>query len=679
MDTKVIKEEAYWSERKFLRDLIDQLPAAIFWKNTASIFLGCNHFFANLAGLSSPQEIIGKTDYDLPWGESQGDDYRKDDQLILQSKQPKLGIEELQTLADGREIVLLTSKIPLFAKNNDIVGILGIYIDITERKKIERSLEEAKNRAEVANSAKTEFIANMSHDIRTPLSGIIGMSKLIEDSSKDNQEKQYAQWVNESGEQLLDLLNGVLDVVSADNIKETDVHNEAFNLRSSIRDIVQLELPTVKLKKLDLLTDIDESIPDFIVSDKLKLNRIILNILGNAIKFTEKGNITIRLKKMAQDENTIHVEFSVIDTGIGIPEQLQSKVFDRFYRVNPSYKGGQRGHGVGLHIAQRYVELLGGELKLSSKVGEGTTFFFTLALTVDPSKDITTQAKSFDQAKDLVAVESENSLKKLPHILIVEDNLIALRIAETLTKQVGCNFSTATDGEQALKLIKATDFDLIITDVGLPNISGNELTRYIRAWEKTSNKKPIPIVGLTAQALGEAERECLKAGMNKVLVKPIYLHTMQAIIKQYITADDLAEKHQGGKLGRDLPDNEEQLFELDKFNLLDIEVGTANLGNVTVLNELLELMISQAIPEDLAFIQKAHAEKNWEQVENIAHKMKSGALYCGTTKMQYACQYLERYRKAGYFTLLEPLYQQLIQVVAETKNHLERWLADQKK
>ena len=384
------KEDNYWQEPKFIDDLINQLPAAIFWKNTESVFLGCNKYFANLAGLSSPQDIIGVTDYDLPWGEHEGHLYRKDDQEVMQSKLPKLNIEESQTLSDGRVITLLTNKIPLFSKQNAIVGVLGIFHDITARKEMERSLEKAKNEAEASNHAKTEFIANMSHDIRTPLSGIVGMSELLKQEVKEPEQQQYAHWVNESGQQLLSLLNGILDVVSANNVTENDRHEEAFDLHQCLQDIVQLELPTTKLKGIDLQINISDETPRFIISDRTKIHRILLNLLGNAIKFTQKGMVAIEISCQSRTNEQVDIEFTVKDTGMGIPEALQDTVFERFSRVTPSCKGLYAGHGLGLHIAQSYVKLLGGEIKLRSKEGLGTSFYFVLPCKVSHCSAIST-------------------------------------------------------------------------------------------------------------------------------------------------------------------------------------------------------------------------------------------------------------------------------------------------
>lgn len=262
------------------------------------------------------------------------------------------------------------------------------------------------------------------------------------------------------------------------------------------------------------------------------------------------------------------------------------------------------------------------------------------------------------------------------HILLVEDNMIALRIAETLVKQAGCSCVSVMDGEEALKWLESTSFDMIITDIGLPGISGNELTQRIRQEELRQKKKPVPIIGLTAHLLGDAETESLAVGMNRVLVKPVYLETIQQLVNDYFKPAALTEPASQLMLDDNLTEEEKKLFVLDNFSLLDIEQGIKNLTDIKVFKELLSIMITQAIPEDKAAIESAYAEKNWTQIQNIAHKMKSGALYCGTVRMQYACQYFERYVKTGEIKLREQLFQQLMQVVDETRAYVETWLAN---
>ena len=656
------EKDNYWQGLDFIHDLLDQIPAAIFWKNTESVFLGCNKYFADFAALPSAADIVGKMDYQLPWGAYQGDLYVQDDQEIIASKQPKIGIEELQTLANGEEIVLLTNKLPLFSKQGTVVGVLGIYHDITARKKMELALEKAKNKAELANRVKMEFIANMSHDIRTPLNGVVGMSKLLENNVRDPEQKQYARWINESGEQLLSLLNSILDVVSSENISERDAREELFDLRECIQDIIQLERPTSILKGLDLRIHIEESVPQYIVSDRTKLHRVLLNLLGNAIKFTQHGHVCVEIKCLQAQDKKACLRFAVIDTGIGIPEEHQDSVFDRFFRGSPSYKGIYSGHGVGLHIVQSYVKLLGGEIKLTSQAGIGTTVYFDLSLKVGKgarnriSQNAICSESYQDDERPIMPYPVENS----PFLLLVEDNAIALHMLETIVTQVGCRFISAVDGEQAVNLATSVPFDF-----GLPGISGYELTKQIRAWENVSQKLPVPIVGLTAHAQAEAKNECLQSGMNDVLVKPINLPAMQALVKRFAHSIDQKSPEEG-RLGFDLPDTTNELFELAVFPLLDLENAIKNIGNEPLLFEMLRLMAIQEIPQDKKAIQEAHANKDWATVERLVHKMKGGALYCGTLRMQYACQYLERYRKAGHTRLLEELYQQLLRVLHET-------------
>lgn len=270
-----------------------------------------------------------------------------------------------------------------------------------------------------------------------------------------------------------------------------------------------------------------------------------------------------------------------------------------------------------------------------------------------------------------------DSVSAPPLILLVEDNIIALRLIETIVLQTGCHFLSATDGEQAFELVKANSIDLVITDIGLPGISGIELTYFIREWEKSIKREnPVPIVGLTAHALSNAENKSMQAGMNKVLSKPIYLNKMLELITQFITKH--SAKFNQGSLGKDLPQNEDQLFSLEHFPIFDLNKGLTNIGDEKILKSLLHLMIEKAIPNDLVDIETAYKLGDWLQIEDLAHKIKSGALYCGTTRLQYACQYLERYRKAGHSVFLEKLYQQLIQVLNDTKNNISDWLESQK-
>lgn len=524
----------------YYESILAVMPGHVYWLDKNNVFLGCNDLQAKNAQLESRKDIVGKTNYDMPW-KDQAEELNKLNNLVMETGEPHAA-EEYAVMANGLAIYF-SLKTPLRDKENEIIGVLGVSIDITEQKKMEVALRRAKESAEVANHAKTEFIANMSHDIYTPLSGIVGLSKLLEKNSLNKEEKQQAHWISESGQQLLELLNGVLDIVSGDQMNERDVSEEIFDLRKTVQDIVHLVLPTVKVKNLDLFLDIDEAIPQKLITDGTKLHRVFLNLLGNAIKFTEKGSVTIKIEVLVDDQDYVQLQFSVIDTGIGISEDLQTKVFDRFCRVNPSYEGGHGGHGVGLHIAQSYVGLLGGEIKVESELGKGSTFYFTLPMKVasdeilEPHDSISNKAQEIEKSQSASELASTKPSTDSPHVLLIEANIVALRFIEALAIQIGCRFASATDAAHALNLVKTMDFDMIFTDVELPGVSGCELTRSIREWEKASHKNPVPIVGLTAHTLDESQ-EPLQSGMNQVITKPVHLNTMKELVKQFVKFKD---------------------------------------------------------------------------------------------------------------------------------------------
>lgn len=560
---------------------------------------------------------------------------------------------------DGEVRWIIDRGFPIYDEHNQCIGVTGIAIDITEQKKSEIALTLAKEKAEAANRAKTDFIANMSHDIRTPLSGVVGMAALLKESATTVTQQTYAQYIIDSGNQLLNLLNEILDVITAANANEHDVRKDVVDLRQCIDELIQLEKPSTMIKGLQLFANVDKLVPPYVTCDRTKLHRILLNLISNAIKFTDHGFVSIDVLFISAKANALVLQFRVTDTGIGIPNTLQHQVFERFFKASPSYKGRYEGHGLGLRIAQSYANLLGSDIKLSSQEGDGTTFYFDLTLeeASAPVQDIT------PPVHELIPYP----LTRIPQLLLVEDNEIALRMVELIARKAGCQFHSCSNGEDALELAQTHAFDLIITDIGLPGISGVDFTCMLREWESRINRPPVPIIGLTAHGKTESETIWNQAGMNEVLRKPIDIMTMQRIVNQFASRTSCSQENLSSILGTDLPNDESLLFQLQAYPLFDKKQALENIGSDALLDELLAFLINTDLPHERAAMQSAYEQQDWERIEKLAHKIKGGAVYIGTVRLKMACQYLERYRKAGYRSLLPRLFEQLMAVIDDTK------------
>ena len=575
---------------------------------------------------------------------------------------------------DGEVRWIMDNGFPLINEQGDCFGVTGIAIDVSQQKKQEETLRIAKDAAEAANQAKTAFIANMSHDIRTPLTGVVGMSRLLEDTLLDPKQKQYARWLGESGNQLLYMLNGILDVVSADHAREEDIRESTFDVRQIMADIVRLERPSTLLKGLDLISHVDENVPHHLISDVTKINQILLNLLGNAIKFTNAGHVGLHITWLRETDDDVRLQFRVTDTGMGIALKFQSNVFERFFRVTPSYKGTYTGHGMGLHIAQSYANLLGSEIHLTSEVGVGSTFYFDVTF-----KKGAPLPAAYPEETSCVNVPIKNRPQNPPHLLLIEDNVIALHVLENLVTQAGCRFTSALDGESAFKLAKRERFNAIIADLGLPGMSGIDFTMKLRAYEFKKNLKAVPIIGLTAHTQGRIKDDCLKAGMMDACSKPINLVTLERIKTRFCppTALEQVPGMQTDRLGFDLPNTEPELFQLHAFDVLNTKSALMSMGDdEALLKTILTSVMLQEMPNDMMELEHAHTAKDWYEIEKLAHRMKGGLVYCGTIKLVRACQYLERYHKAGHTRLLEALYHQLRQVAGETMRAIQYWLSE---
>ena len=363
----------HWLNQEFLVNLLESLPSHVFWKDSEGFYLGCNSIFARSMGLKKASDIVGKSDYDLPVSIESSDLYRADDKKIIKSKQARINIEEKQIFDDGAEAFLLTSKTPIFNNEKEVVGVLGVYSDITELKKAQASLLTAKNRAETANKAKSEFLENMRHDIRTPLSGIIGFADIIKHEVKDTNIKEYVDNLVASSHSLMDFLNGVLEAI---NVSTGDVPllKKKFSLKNKLQEVIRLNKANAKHKKLQLDFNYDQSLPDYLLGDGTRLHRIALELVNNALSFTKKGQVSLSAKLAKDSDGYAIVKIEVQDTGMGIPIEKQQEIYIQFKRLTPSYEGIYKGSGLGLSIAKRFVEDMGAELYVESEVGVGSKF-----------------------------------------------------------------------------------------------------------------------------------------------------------------------------------------------------------------------------------------------------------------------------------------------------------------
>lgn len=670
-ENDIIPHEALFEKVvQYYENIIRCMPGNVYWFDEQCITVGCNKNVLDMFGFSSYEQFQGLSFEAMGklgnWSTFATESFKKDSLDVLRTGQPKLHVEEpVLPHHKGDWIYFLSNRVPLCDENGRVIGMVGISIDITERKVMEQNLKESMLKTEAANQAKTQFIANMSHDLRTPLIGIVGMAELLTEQIQLAEAKENAKLIYQSGQQLLNLLNDILDMVSVENDGATTLQNQTFNLRLFLEDLINLEKPSTTIKNLDLSLSVDDAIPTWLISDKTRLHRILLNLIGNAIKFTKEGSVRVEVLCIKQVQQQLYLRFNVIDTGIGIPDELHHQVFDRFFRANPSYHGLYEGHGIGLHIAQSYVHLLGGEIYLKSNAEKGSTFTFELPFTIPTADDIPT-----------VEIESLPSLAVSPgsfRVLLVEDNNIALKVATSMVIKAGGKLKTATNSQQALVLLEKDRFDLIITDIGLPGIDGIELTKIIRQKEHSTEQRPIPIIGLTAHA--HAQKDCLQAGMNLVYRKPITLTMMRHIVGQFIHPTTLPESpsfftsYSATHLSL-----QQDLLELNNQPLLDINLAMEHAENLPLVLNLLQSIATDVLPQALEDIKKAYINQQWPTMAKLAHKLKSAALYCGTIRLKYACQYLEQYQKTNQSELLESLYTQLIDVLVATKQHLDKVL-----
>lgn len=651
--TRIESSVALQDSRHLLQTIIDSAPIRVFWKDRECRYLGCNPLFAHDAGQQAPADLLGRDDFAMGWAE-QAELYRADDRQVIESGQARMNYEEPQTTPDGRSIWLRTSKVPLQNASGQVIGVLGIYDDITERKYAELALlrerqfsadiidalpgafymfdasgrflrwnrhfkevtgysdselasmhgpdffigadreriayamqqvfidgessveavfndrhghgrpyhfsgtrmvldgqayllgvgiditerkaaeveldayrfhleqlvdtrtvelSAAKDAAESANRAKSVFLANMSHELRTPMNGVMGMVDMALRRATDPQQIDWLNKSKSSAQHLLAVINDILDIskIEADRLTLETI---SFQFGEVLENLFSLLGHKAEEKQIKLLVDLDPEVTrQAFMGDPLRLGQILLNLAGNSLKFTKHGSITIRARRLDDNPEGVLLNIEVADTGIGIAQEDQKRLFTAFEQADGSMTRKYGGTGLGLTITKRLVQLMGGEIGVESEPGQGSTFWFTVRLGKGSVAVLPAPTFTGKTADERLLDEYAGT-----RILLAEDEPINQEVSRGLLEDAGLVVDLAEDGQLALELAKQNTYALILMDMQMPHLNGVEATMAIRALPAYAQ---TPILAMTANAFDEDRQVCLDAGMNDHIAKPV--------------------------------------------------------------------------------------------------------------------------------------------------------------
>lgn len=515
-------EEENSNLRLKLRAIIHALPGSIYYKSLDGVYLGANARALNMVGISSEEQIIGKTDFDL-FSQEHAELFRLTDLKVIKENK-EIVEEEVVISPDGKKLTQLSSKKPLKDDKGNVIGIVGNTINITHLKETEAALSLAKEQAEAASKAKSDFLANMSHDVKTPISGIIGMSEVLLSQLRNINHQEYVRSILKSGRKVLDFFENCIQLSKIESNHLNEIFTDNFSVKKLLEDIVTLFLPSIRFKKIIVDTYIDPKVPSYITANYNGIYRVLINLVGNAIKFTAEGSITV--SAFLSEVNSQEIKISVKDTGIGIDEADQPNIFDQFSKLSPSYEGKYEGSGIGLYVVKKTIELMQGRIQVISKRNEGSNFVVYMPFKIDNG-----EKKSLVQQKKEYSGKREMPRHHL-NILVVEDDPIAQIIAKELLSKTNCHVSIACSGAEGVSMYKSKKYDIVFLDIGLPDIDG-----YTVAKQMKENALPIfhaPIIALTAHAANDVEQACKEAKITKILSKPLSLEKINACINEYV-------------------------------------------------------------------------------------------------------------------------------------------------
>lgn len=670
-ERKLAEDALLQSERNY-RELIEHARTVILRWDVNGEVTYINDFGERCFGYKRAElfgrHLVGTI---VPETDTAGKDLRQMIDNIIHSPADYHENENENVTRDGRRIWMHWSNTAVCEKNGTLVEILSIGTDVTERRVAEQQLfethqylEKAVHRsselaaeAARANAAKSEFLANMSHELRTPMNGVIAMAGLLSTTLLTGEQRNYVGVIRKSGKHLMTIINDILDY-SKIEARRMGLEEVSFNLAEVMNELMPLLQAGADEKGLHLHCMIEADVPAIVRGDPARLRQILLNLASNAVKFTEQGNVSVRVSVDSREAQQLVLRFTVNDTGIGIAAEQLPLIFDPFTQADSSTTRRFGGTGLGLSISRQLVELMGGELDVTSREGEGSVFSFTARFTLIQTGEVALLAEEHanELVKHSVAFSEQRGKYK---ILVVEDNPINQRVAGALLEKAGFRYNLVESGHEALQRLESEPYDLVLMDCQMPGLDGYETTLLIRSANVALIRNDMPIIAMTANALEGDREKCLEAGMDDYIAKPIELSQLIPLIEKWLPPAYFSSNFEPPEKRphmRMLSNTAIEEGDLPVFN--EADYLRRNLDDRILAKDVLNIFV-KSTPGYLAVLKENLAEGDAVGVRKQAHAVKGACSTVGAEQMWETALRLEQAGKVGNLASAGLLAEQL--------------------